>query len=524
VTPIALEELAQRLGGDLILPLSPQGAARGETVTGFATDSREVKPGDLFIAIRGAQVDGHAFVEAAFANGAAAALVERPVSGPHIRVYSVVATLARMARSFRDEFHGPVIGISGSAGKSSCKEFVAAALSPLSAMSVRGEGVGGGEPRILKTEGNRNTEYTAPLLWAELHSPSPSSMRGGEPAAVVVEMGMRGPGQIAHLASFSKPTIAIITNIGFSHLSELGSREAIAQAKGEILEALPPDGTAILWAEDEYLLVLKEIAARVPDAPPPSPLPAERRGGGRRLLTFGFTSAADAQVVSYRATGWESAEIEIAFGGEVYRATLPVVGRHQALNAAAAFLAAVAAGVQPTQAAEALKDAKLPPMRMAVRERGDVTFVLDMYNASPPSVIAALETVRDVIDSSSPPPSPLPAHRHRGEGEPEFIAVLGEMRELGEHTEQGHRDVGEALVRFGVDRVILLAPDVGTIHPTATIRAAAIGAGMLASLIHVASSHEEVKTFLEELVGPSIVLVKGSRGVELERALPEGLL
>ena len=561
---ISLHELAERLGGTF--EPGPTLDPRPSTlaVTGFATDSRDVKPGDLFIAIRGAQVDGHAYVEAAMSQGALASLVERPVSAPHIRVLSLVPALARMARSFREEFQGPVIGVTGSAGKSSSKEFLAAALAPM------------GE--VLKTEGNRNTEYTAPLMWAELSSPSPrggerglggeglgfrsgiNSMESGHSAphpgaqssptlspargegafaAVVVEMGMRGPGQITHLASFSRPNIAIITNIGVSHLSELGSREAIARAKGELLEALPEDGVAILWAEDEYLDLLEGLLSPTPQPPPPPkrdweardtnhsrregagtphpPAPSPRhssgRGGAGRLLTFGFTGSADARIVSYRATGWESAEIEIAFEGDVCLVRLPVVGRHQALNAAAAFLAAVAAGVPPTLAASGLANAKLPPMRMAVRQRGDVTYVLDMYNASPPSVIAALETVRDVIGS-------LP----EGEGGPEFVAVLGEMRELGEHSEQGHRDVGEALVRFGVDRVILLVPDVGTMHPTATMGRAAIEAGMDASKIHVASSHEEVKALLTELGGPAVVLVKGSRGVELERALPEGVL
>lgn len=533
----SLHELAERLGGTL--EASPTLDPRPSTLdaSGFATDSRDVKPGDLFIAIRGAQVDGHAYVESAFQNGAVAALVERPVSGPHIRVLSIVPALARMARSFREEFRGPVIGVTGSAGKSSCKEFLACALAPL------------GE--VLKTEGNRNTEYTAPLMWAELASPSPLegerglggeglgsrsaispmvselsaphpgaqssptlSPSGGEGfySSVIVEMGMRGAGQIAHLASFSLPNIAIITNIGVSHLSELGSREAIARAKGELLEALPDNGIAILWAEDEYIGLLRGLLFPTPQ-PPPRLAPLQQGGGARKLLTFGFSEAADARVVSYRPTGWESAEIEIAYQGDVYPATLPVVGRHQALNACAAFLGAVAVGVPPTLAAQALSSAQLPPMRMAVRQRGDVTYVLDMYNASPPSVIAALQTVQDVIGG-------LP----EGEGEPEFVAVLGEMRELGEHAEQGHREVGEALVRFGVGRVILLAPDVGTRHPTATIQEAAIEAGLPASNIRVVSSHEEVKSLLTELTGPIVVLVKGSRGVELERALPEDLM
>lgn len=495
---IPLGELAERLGGELSGTATPN---RQSEITGFATDSRDVMPGDLFIAIRGAQVDGHAYVEDAFKKGAVAALVERPISGPYIQVYSVVAALARMARSFRDEFDGPVIGITGSAGKSSCKEFLASALAPLG--------------RVLKTEGNRNTEYTAPLMWAELREEgrgardegcAPSTFDPQPFTAVVVEMGMRGRGQIAHLASFSKPTIAVITNIGVSHLSELGSRVAIARAKAEILEALPEDGIAILWAEDDYLALLTDIALRAPG------------GSSRRIMTFGFSEAADARIVSYRATGWESAEIEIAYEGNAYRATLPVVGRHQALNAAAGFLGAVSAGVPPSIAAQGLANAKLPPMRMAIRERGDVTYVLDMYNASPPSVIAALETVRDVLNS----PSPLCGEGAAGCGP--FIAVLGEMRELGEHTEQGHRDVGEALVQFGVDRAILLAANVGTNHPTATIREAAVDAGMPASKIEVVSSHEEVKALLTETKGPAVVLVKGSRGVELERTLPEGLL
>ena len=502
---IALSELAERLGG--ALSQSEINILQSE-ILGFATDSRDVKPGDLFIAIRGANVDGHEFVKIAFERGAVAALVERPVEGPHILVDNVVDALARMAQSYREEFDGPVIGITGSAGKSSAKEFVAAALSPLG--------------RVKKTEGNRNTEYTAPLMWAEL-----GGVGVERTAAVVVEMGMRGLGQIRHLASFSKPTIALITNIGVAHLSELGSRDNIAKAKAEIFEALPhgsppptpsslekgggsESGVAIFWAEDDYADFLRTKAS------------------GRIVRTFGESDAADAQLVFYRALDWDRSELHIAYQGLRYVAEIPVVGRHQALNATAAFLVAVMAEVPPADAARALASATLPANRMAIRREGEITYVLDMYNSAPPAVLAALQTIHDILQSTISnlkseirepltPQPPLPAV-HRGEGEPRIVAVLGEMRELGEFTEAGHREVGRALVEFGVQQAILM--NAGPTGPAHFIREAAIEAGMPAPNIRVASSHEEVRQFLQALEGPAVVLVKGSRGVELERAMP----
>lgn len=460
---IPLGELAERLGGSVS---HSEIINRQSEILGFATDSRDVKPGDLFIAIRGANVDGHEFVAKARELGAAASLVEREVEGPHILVDEVVGALARMALSYRRDFSGPVIGITGSAGKSSAKEFVAAALAPLG--------------RVMKTEGNRNTEYTAPLMWAELSGVGEQ----GTPASVVVEMGMRGLGQIRHLASFSKPNIALITNIGVAHLSELGSRDNIARAKSEIFEFLKDDGHAIFWAEDDYAEFLREQAARA------------------IVHTFGESEGAEARLEFYRALDWDRSEIHVAYLGNRYVAEIPVVGKHQALNATAAFLAAVVAGVEPADAARALEKTQLPANRMAIRREEDITYVLDMYNSAPPAVLAALRTIREVLPS----------------GEIPIIAALGEMRELGEMTESGHREVGRALVGYGVREAILL--NAGPTGPVHFIAEAAIEAGLPAANIRVASSHEEVRQFLHQLEGPAVVLVKGSRGVELERALP----
>ncbi len=226
--PTSVMELAKLLGG------VAHGIAPDLNAIGWATDSRAVNPGDIFLAIKGANFDGHDHVTEAQDRGAVASVVERAVKEAHIAVTNLPVALARMASAYRDRFAGPVIGVTGSAGKTMTKEFIAAAVSPLGP--------------VLKTEGNRNTEYTAPLLWTELTP---------DHKVVVVEMGMRGFGHIGHLAKFSRPTIGVVTNIGVSHMELVGDRKGIAKAKGEMLRGLPLEGKAVLWHEDEFLSALE---------------------------------------------------------------------------------------------------------------------------------------------------------------------------------------------------------------------------------------------------------------------------
>ena len=395
-------------------------------------------------------MDGHDFVTKALAAGEIGSLVERPVEGPHILVSNLVEALARFARGKREEFFGPVIGITGSAGKTSTKEFVAAALSPLGP--------------VLKNSGNRNTEYTSPLVWAEL-----------EPThrAAVIEMSMRGFGQIAHLAAFSEPNIGIVTNVGHAHAEMVGSRAGIAKAKGELLEALPPTGNAILWAEDEFLDDLK-ARSRAP------------------ILTFGFTES-DCQVLKYEPLSWTDCRVEGVLKGQPWAAQLSSVGRHMALNAAAAVLAAHCTGVPVQEAADALRTAVLPPMRMEVRELHGATIVIDSYNASPPSMIGAIETLTEI-----------PAKGRK-------LAVIGEMRELGEQSWEGHRSVGLALARSGIDEVILVGP------ATEPCKDACLTGGM--KQVRMVLSSAEVTEFLRGVQAGDVVLIKGSRALELEKAL-----
>jgi len=429
-------DVGQRMGARDFAP--------GATISGFATDSGSVRPGDLFIAIRGARVDGHDFVAQAMAAGAAAALVERPVEEPHLLVPSVVDALAKFGRSFRDEFEGPVIGLTGSAGKTTTKEFLAGALSSLGP--------------VVKTPGNRNTEYTSPLLWAEVELGT---------KAVVVELAMRGFGQIAHLAQVSRPTIGLITNIGYSHLLQVGSRAGIARAKGELLEALPEDGVCILPADDEFLNELKAIA------------------GSRPVLTFGFVEGADCRVEEYRSEGLTHAEIRGTCRGESWTLTLPAAGRHLASNAAAAILAANVVGIPAQVAAKGLESAELPPMRMEMRERNGATILLDAYNAAPPSVLAAIETLLE---------SPVSGRR---------LAVLGAMRELGDATEAAHRAVGAMAGKLD---------DVIFVGETADLMREAAGKGETGDL-------DAVRAFLDRASVGDVVLIKGSRALELEKAL-----
>lgn len=446
---LSLKELAVRCGGEL--------HAEDQPVLGFATDSREAGPGMVFLAIKGAKVDGHDFAPQVMQAGAAAILAERPLEGPHILVPNLVSALAQFGAGLRNEFVGPVIGVTGSAGKTTTKEFVAAALSP------RGT--------VLKNKGNRNTEYTSPLLWTEKRETD---------WAAVVEMGMRGFGQIKHLAEISRPTLAVITMVGTAHIEMVGSREGIARAKGEILEGLPSDGHAVFWAEDDFLMALKGQCA-VP------------------VSTFGFSPEADCRITGYRALTWKSSLVEGLLDGVRWQSELGILGRHHARNAAAGLLAGVRAGVPLAESADALSSAELPPMRMEAVERDGVTFLVDAYNASPDSTCAALQALAEI-----------PAKGQR-------CAVLGEMRELGDYTERGHRLVGQALAAAMPDSVLL------TGGPTHWIAEEALKGGFPESRLVLLESLDLgfVRRFLEETQPGDVALIKGSRALGLESAIPK---
>lgn len=447
MTELLVSEFASVVHGEV------QGLVPNAKFCGFALDNREVKPGEMFVAVIGSRVDGHVFAASAVKAGASVVLAEKPVAAPHVLVKNVVQALADFASHIRESFNGPVIGITGSAGKTTTKELTAAALAPLGP--------------ILKTEGNRNSEFSSPLLWGDLTK---------DHCAVVVEMGMRGFGQIEHLASFSKPTIGVVTNIGYSHIELVGNRDGVAQAKAELLTSLPVEGHAVLWAEDPYLARLSASSKA-------------------KVSTFGTSPSADCRITSYHALDWKSCEFEGEAFGETFSAKVPAVGRHIALNASAAILVAQLCGVNLGEAARAVGKAVLPPMRMEVVEHNGATILLDTYNASPTSVIAALETVNDM---------PVTGRR---------IAVLGDMRELGTYSEEGHREVGRALASMNFDLAVLVG------ESARWIGEAAIAHGYSESQVRWEAEVADVSEVLRELRPGDAVLIKGSRALELERAL-----
>lgn len=441
----SLADIARRCEGQLV--------GDDISITGFATDNREIKPRNIFVAIKGERVDGHDFVPSALAAGAVAVLCEKPIHGRYILVDSVVEALAKMARSFRKEFQGPVIGITGSAGKTTTKEFTASACTSLGP--------------VLKTQGNRNSEFTGPLLWPELTL---------ETKVVVTEMGMRGFGQIAHLASFNLPTIAVITNVGYSHVELVGSREGIAKAKAEVLESLPNDGVAVLYSEDEYLGNLIAVA------------------GDRRIRTFGAGGNADCQVTSYEALNWTSAKVEGVLDGSKWSLTMPTVGRHIANNVAAALVAATEAGATLEDACRGIEKAILPPLRMEIRDYHGATLVMDNYNSNPPAVLAAIQALEEVPTSGK------------------RVAVLGTMRELGEESEEGHRSIGRRLSKSRVDQIFVFGDE------TQFIEEEFLRRGGDSSRFERLSSLDELRSKLSWAKDGDTILVKGSRALEMEKA------
>jgi len=465
-----LSEAARLANGDLI--------GKDATFNGLQVDSREIKGGELFCAIRGNRSDGHSFISSAKAGGAVGAVAEvdaRPEPcekpgdetehdrlvresferlmdsqyRPLVIVPSVTNAMAVIALHFRRMLRGPVIGVTGSAGKTTVKEMIAAAISPLG--------------DVLKSEGNLNTEYGVPMTWSRL-----------EPRhkAAVIEMAMRGRGQIAHLARMSAPDIGVITSIGSAHIGELGSRDAIARAKSELLESLPAGGCAVIPSKTEY----SEMLANASRA---------------RVVTVG--AGGDYEVIEWRQSG---AFVEFAVRGPQadLAGTVPGIGEIQATNAAMAIAAAIAAGVAPESAAGALRRVVFPEKRMQVIDRSGVTIWLDAYNSSPESCRLALSAFADL--------------RVTGRK----IAILGDMLELGDHAEPAHREIGVLAAQVGLDELVL----VGSLAPW--IGSAARDAGFYGELQFfedAASSH----SVIEHAKQGDAILIKGSRGVALENAL-----
>lgn len=424
---------------------------------GVSIDTRTLAPGQLFVALQGER-DGHDFVPSAFAQGAGAALVSRELAGaggPQIVVEDTLRALGAIGARRRRALELKVIAITGSVGKTTVKEMLAAILS---------QGW-----RTLKSRGNYNNEIGVPLTLLALDASY---------QAAVVEMAMRGRGQIAYLAQLAQPQLGVITNIGKSHLELLGSRDAIAESKAELVEALPRDGVAVLNADDDYFPVLSARSAA-------------------RVVSFGTAEGAEVRVTDAAVT---AEGLRFRLSGELIAAELTcgVAGRHHALNAAAAAAAALSAGVPAEWVIRGLAEYEAGEMRgRVITAPGGYTVVDDSYNAAPDSVRAALALLTD-----------LPGNRK--------WAVLGDMKELGDATLEEHHEIGRAAAEAGLAGLITVG-ELGR-HIAEGAREAG-----LADVVEAADNAEARARIASRLAAGDVALVKGSRAMQMEEIVA-GLL
>ena len=435
----------------------------GETarLVGVSTDTRTLGAGELFVAIRGPQHDGHTFLEQAASRGAAALLVEcgtdAPGSVARIEVDDPVAALGEIAHGYRKRFTGPVVAITGSNGKTTTKEMCAEIL----------EAAG---HRVRRSPGNLNNAIGLPLSILRLDE-------GDE--ALVVELGMNHPGEIDHLAQIAAPTVASITQVARAHLEGLGSIEAIGRAKGELLDHLAEGGTAVLNADD------------------PNVVAQERRFRGRKLW-FGVGTRADFRGRNLRTEGTGTGfRLTSPIGTAEIRIPLP--GLHLVGLALCAIASAYATGGLEETGLDAatvgLAAFSGVPGRLRLVRGGPGIMILDdTYNSNPASAAAALRALRTLA------------------GDRRAIAVLGDMLELGEEEQSLHREIGEELARLQIE--VLIA--VGSRSRETAVAARAGGVGR----VETVTNSDEAATLIGSIVerGDS-VLLKGSRGMRMERAL-----
>lgn len=418
----------------------------GGSFGSYHTSSQETQPGGLFFALKGASLDGHAFCADAVARGAAGVVVDRDVEvqgAAVVKVADVWRALYDLAGHVLRQVSPLVVGITGSNGKTSTKEMTAAVL--------------GVRHRVLKTEGNLNTETGLPLtiLRLERHH-----------TAAVLEMGMQRPGDVTRLAELARPRVGIVTMIGSVHLEYFDSAEGLARAKAELITALPPDGLALLNAEDDWFGLLRDLSS----AP---------------VIGFGLEAG------DFRAEAWRP----LPAGGSILSVDgVPVrvglAGRHQARNALAALAAGGFGGVPLREAAGALAGVRVGQRLEVIPARGGYTVVDDSYNASPESMMAAFELVRERPRSGR------------------LLAVLGEMRELGQAATAAHKLIGRR-AREVFDEIAIVDAGHGRLLAQA------------AGAVLVADKPAVVQWARDHARPGDVVLVKASHGVGLQEVVQE---
>jgi UDP-N-acetylmuramoyl-tripeptide--D-alanyl-D-alanine ligase len=451
--PLTLSEIADIVDGTLdSLPAQ----APDLVITGSMTvDSRTVSAGGLFVALRGEHLDGHDFAGAAVAAGAAAVMAARPVGVPAVIVDDPIVALGRLARAVVDRLPElRTVGVTGSSGKTGTKDLLSQVLPPLGP--------------LVAPPGSYNNEIGLPLTALR----ADTSTR-----TLIAEMGARGIGHIRDLCQITPPHVGVVLNVGLAHIGEFGSREAIAQAKGELVEALPDNGVAVLNADDA---LVRDMAART----------------AARVVMFGKSPDAAVHADDVQLDDLGRPSFQLIRSDGMAKVALRLHGAHHVANALAVAAVAEALGLGIDDTATGLTEASaLSRWRMEFTDRADgVTVINDAYNANPDSVRAALQTLAAVAT-----------------GNRRTWAVLGEMRELGPRSADEHAAIGRLAMRLGVDRLIAVGEGARPVHLGATEERRD---GTRTT--YVPDTAAAVDVLRREVEPGDIVLVKASRAAGLE--------
>jgi UDP-N-acetylmuramoyl-tripeptide--D-alanyl-D-alanine ligase len=440
---IELREIARTLGISV---------ERDGIVSGWSIDSRTIAPGDLFFALRGPNHDGHDHVEDVFRKGAAAVVADRDVEADGLVFYvddSLVA-LQQIAKRACEIWGGSVIGVTGSAGKTTTKDVIAEMLST--------------QMKTAKTVGNLNNHVGVPL----------SLLRLDESARVaVIEMGMNHAGEIRDLAAIAKPEVGVVTNVGTAHIEAFESIEGIAAAKGELIDSLPENGTAVLNADDARVVAMSR---------------------GKTIL---YGLSADAQV---RGEDVEQTPEGLRFRVGATHFATSVYGRHSVSNILAGLAVAQAYGIAPSRLVDAVESLRPGKMRGERFDHRGILVYNDCYNSNPDAVRAMIDVLHDT-----------PAQRR--------IAVLGEMLELGRWAESLHRDVGDYAAKQGIDVLVGIRGAAWSLVDAAKL--AGLSAGAAFFFDDPADAGRAVRSIAQP---GDAILFKGSRGVHVERALEQFMI
>lgn len=421
-------------------------------ITSVSSDTRTLQAGCLFVALKGERFDGHDFVENAIQAGALAAVTNRQVGdAPCLIVPDTGQALIKIAAFYREKFSPVMIAVTGSVGKTTTKEMIAQVLEK--------------KYKTLKNQGNLNNLIGLPTTLLELEECH---------QAAVVELGMSHFGEIGPLSRASKPSIGIITNVGFSHIENLKTQEGILQEKLEIQEGMAENAPLIVNGDDKLLAPLKHTLKRP-------------------VVTFGFSPGSDVHIADFRPNAFRTDFIVTDPAGQYYPVRLNCAGTHNVMDALAAFCAGTLAGVPPQQICEALGEFRTGGLRQNIYRRGPYTIIADCYNASPDSMKAALAVLHD-----------LPCKgRH--------IAVLGDMLELGEMSRSLHALVGDMAANAHTDLLFCYGRSSLHMAQRAALRGVAV--------YHTEDPQTLCQFVRQEMRPGDAFLFKASRGMELEKCI-----